>query len=247
MIISGTTLTNTGYVVDVQPIYTTGLFAHYDPNSGISGSSFLDSSGNGYTATIYNSPTTVTLANGQKVLQLNSASTQWYAYTAGYSNSGVNGQALTFDAWFNTASAATSQGVIGEWGQAGFSGGWNDTIIGMTTTNLAGGYYNGATSGYVTGPTYTANQWYNVTISCQSGLYTLYINGVQYATVATTRVSSPSPMWWAVGLSSQAPQYLGGVTGYFNGYLGPVKLYIGTLTAQQVAQNFNAVRWRYGV
>jgi hypothetical protein len=80
MIIQGVTLRNTGIVADVQPIYTTNLVANYDPNTGISGSTFLDSSGNGYTATIYNSPSTVTV-NGYKVLQLNSASSQYYVYT----------------------------------------------------------------------------------------------------------------------------------------------------------------------
>ena len=121
MIISGTILTNTGFVKDVQPIYTTGLFANYDPETGISGSTFLDSSGNGYNATISGSPSTATVGNGHTVLQLNSASSQWYAYTTGYSNTGVNGQALTFDAWFNTSSASTSQTVISEFGQAGYS------------------------------------------------------------------------------------------------------------------------------
>ena len=61
MIISGAKLVNTGYVVDVQPIIATNLVANYDPATGISGSTFTDSSGNGYNATLYNSPTTTTI------------------------------------------------------------------------------------------------------------------------------------------------------------------------------------------
>ena len=52
MIISGVNLTNTGFVVDVQGIVKTNLVANYDPATGISGSTFTDSSGNGYNATI---------------------------------------------------------------------------------------------------------------------------------------------------------------------------------------------------
>ena len=70
---------------------------------------------------------------------------------------------------------------------------------------------------------------------------------VQYGTLVTTRASSPSPIYWAIGHPDSANNYLGGVSGYFNGYMGPVKLYVGTLTATQVLQNFNALRWRYGI
>ena len=46
MIISGVTLTNVGFVVDAT-IVTTNLFANYDAATGISGSTFNDSSGSG--------------------------------------------------------------------------------------------------------------------------------------------------------------------------------------------------------
>ena len=41
--------------------------------------------------------------------------------------------------------------------------------------------------------------------------------------------------------------YLGGANGYWNGYVGPFKIYYSALTQEQVSQNFNAIRGRYGV
>ena len=83
MIISGVKLTNVGYVSDTPPIVTAGIYANYDPATSISGSTLLDSSGNGFNATLYNNPTTATV-NGRTVLRLTAASSQYYVYDNGY-------------------------------------------------------------------------------------------------------------------------------------------------------------------
>ena len=92
MIIQNVKLVNVGYVVDVQPIVTQNLLANYDAATGISGSTFNDSSGNGYNATIFNSPTTTTY-NSTTVLSLDSASSQYFTYTGGYPDA-TNGMYL---------------------------------------------------------------------------------------------------------------------------------------------------------
>ena len=164
MIIRGISLGN-GIVRDVPSIVTANLVANYDPATGLSGSNFTDSSGNGYTATIYGSPSTPVI-HGRTVLQLLSASSQWYSYTSGYSSSLVGG-AVTFDVWFNSFTASTSQILIGEFGQAGYSGGWNDAVMALNTSyKIAGGVYNGSAGGYVAAPTtYAANTWYNAVVT----------------------------------------------------------------------------------
>jgi hypothetical protein len=77
-------------------IVATNLFANYDAATGISGSTFNDSSGNGRNATLFGSPTTTTV-NGTTVLRLTSASSQYFGYTTGYGTS-LN-SAFTFDVW----------------------------------------------------------------------------------------------------------------------------------------------------
>jgi hypothetical protein len=245
MIISGASLRNVGFVVDVQPIITTNLVANYDPATGISGSTFNDSSGNGYNATIYNSPTTTTV-NGKKVLQLSSASSQYYVYPSGYTQ--MTG-AVTFDVWFNTSSASTAQSLIAEFGQSSLSGGWNDEILGLNSTNTLGGVYCSGTGGQVPSiSAYANNTWYNAILTYTPNTITLYINGVSQGSITATRTSTPTPLYYVIGgPDSSAGYYLSGVTGYFNGYLGAVKLYSTALTQQQVTQNFNALRSRYGV
>ena len=247
MIIQNVSLVNVGYVVDVQPIVTTNLVANYDPATGISGSTFNDSSGNGYNATIYNSPTTTTV-NGFTVLQLNGTN-QYYYYTTGYSSTLLGGSA-TFDIWFNTNTNSGQQGLISEYGQAGLAGGWQDAIIGLSSTKMAGGFYNGSNGGYVQSTNnYSTNTWYNLTIACDASYYYFYVNGVlQGSPLNTYRSTTPSPLYYAVGYPDGAGLYLGGAgNGYFSGYIGAAKFYSTALTQSQVTQNFNALRWRYGV
>ena len=246
MIISGAKLVNTGYVVDVQPIIATNLVANYDPATGISGSTFTDSSGNGYNATLYNSPTTTTI-NGYNVLQLNGTN-QYYYYTSGYSSALLGGSA-TMDIWFNTSQNSGQQGLISEYGQAGLTGGWQDAILGLSATKMAGGFYNGSTGGFIQSTAnYSINTWYNLVVACNASTYYLYVNGVLQNTLSTTRQGTPSPLYYAIGYPDGFGGYLGGAgNGYFAGYIGPVKLYSTALTQAQVTQNFNALRGRYGV
>jgi hypothetical protein len=243
MIISGTTLFNTGFVNDVQPIVSTNLVANYDPATGISGSTFNDSSGNGYNATIYNSPTTATV-NGKTVLQLNGTN-QYYYYTSGYTS--LTGS-VTFDAWFNT-SQASQQAIVSEYGQSGLAGGWEDAVLGLNATKLAGGVYNGSTGGYVQSTnTFSTNTWYNLVVTYASSVITLYVNGVSQGTLSTTRSTTPSPLYYAVGYPDGSGTYLGnGGNAYFKGYIGAVKFYNAALNQTQITQNFTALRGRYGI
>jgi hypothetical protein len=244
MIISGTVVTN-AKIVDVQPIYTTNLVANYDAHTSVSGTTFSDTSGNGYNATIYNSASTTTY-NGYNVLQLNSTSSQYFTYTSGYTTMGT---AVTFDAWFYSKSAGTAQVVISEFGQSGYSGGWNDDIMGMNTTNILGGVYCAGNGGQVPSiSSWNANQWYHVVFTYSANTLTLYINGVNQGSVTSTRSTTPTTLYYAFGYpDSSAGYYLSGANGYFNGYIGAIKLYSAALTQTQVTRNFNALRYRYGI
>jgi hypothetical protein len=215
--------------------------ANYDPSTGISGSTFVDSSGNGYHAQLFGSPTT-TVLNGYTVLRLNGIN-QYYYNTAGFSSSMLGGS-VTYDVWFRTSSASTTQTLLSEYGKIGLvANGWRDAILGLTSSKMSGGVYNGfvpSRSGYL------ANTWYNLVVTYASGVIRLYVNGVNQGSLNRTRITTPSVLYYAIGYPDFNGMFLGGVKNYFNGYVGPVKFYSVALTQSEITQNFIALRWRYG-
>ena len=108
---SGITIGSGISLTEEATIVATNLFANYDAATGISGSTFNDSSGNGRNATLFGSPTTTTV-NGYTVLRLTSASSQYFGYTTGYGTS--LDSAFTFDVWCQNLSASTAGNLIGE-------------------------------------------------------------------------------------------------------------------------------------
>jgi len=246
MIIQNVKLVNVGYVVDVQPIITQNLLANYDAATGISGATFLDSSGNGYDATIFNSPTTTTY-NGTTVLNLDSASSQYFTYTGGYPAAAND---ITHDVWFySTATTGTQQTLISEWNGYPYPTGWTDAQLGMNSNGkIAGAVWNNSGAGLESTDTWTNNTWYNAVLSYSNSVLSLYLNGVlQTSSPTWGRIMGGDP-YYAYGYPDATNgMYLGGVKDYFKGYIGAVKLYSIGLTQAQVTQNFNALRGRYGV
>jgi Concanavalin A-like lectin/glucanases superfamily len=225
-------------------IITTNLFANYDAASGISGSTFSDSSGNGRNATLFGSPTTTTI-NGTQVLRLTSASSQYFGYTTGYGTS--LDSAFTFDVWCQNLSASTAGTLIGEWNNSTFSSGWTDAQMGFNAAQINCGVYNTAYATAQSG--WNNTTWYNIvmTYNGAAGIAT-YVNGIAGGTQAGAK-SNPggAGTFLSMGKPDGVGTYLNGVTNYFNGYIGAWKIYNTALTANQITQNFNALRSRYGV
>jgi hypothetical protein len=88
------------------------------------------------------------------------------------------------------------------------------------------------------------SDWYQVVGTYTSGSRILYINGVQVNSDTQTGTIATN----ASGMSTGA---LGGNSGgygyYFNGNIGVVRIYNRALSANEVMQNFNATRGRYGI
>jgi hypothetical protein len=104
--------------------------------------------------------------------------------------------------------------------------------------------WNGSTS-YAVGANATMNAWSHLTMvfDWPNSIMRVYINGTQ----ATT-----TPLSGGTGFSSPtSPLYLGQRAGdtvdRFAGKMGPIRLYNKALSADEVSQNFNAVRGRYGL
>ena len=243
MIISGVKLTNVGYVSDTPPIVTAGIYANYDPATSISGSTLLDSSGNGFNATLYNNPTTATV-NGRTVLRLTAASSQYYVYDNGYGTDLNN--AFTFDVWARNLSAGAGGILISEWDNPNASvSGWTDDQMGFSTGTINMGVYN---TGYVTGPGWSSSNWYHIVMCYDvnvSPTLQTYVNGVF---VGSTDGAKGSPGNTFLTMGAAGNDYIGIINiPYFNGYVGAWKIYNRALTANEVSQNFAAFRARYGV
>lgn len=89
------------------------------------------------------------------------------------------------------------------------------------------------------------NNWHNIVTTFNSGTNQLYIDGI-YDTQQTgkTLSSFTSTYYYIVGAGYAAGRSLG--TNYFSGSISNFKFYNRALTAQEIAQNFEALRGRYG-
>jgi hypothetical protein len=234
-----------GINVDTQipsySIVTTNLFANYDAATGISGSTFNDSSGNNRNATLFGSPTTTT-DNGTTVLRLTSASSQYFGSTNGYGTS--LDSAFTYDVWCRNLSAATNGSLISEWADNTFNSGWTDNNMGFTSTDINCQVYP---AGYATAKTGWSNSsWYNIVMTYNSsvGMKT-FVNATAGGVTVGAR-TLPASTFLSMGKPSNF-DYLNGVTQYFNGYIGAWKIYSRALTVEEITQNYNALRGRYGL
>jgi hypothetical protein len=86
--------------------------------------------------------------------------------------------------------------------------------------------------------TLTANQWYYVVCKREAGVNSLYINNTIYT--YTSDVSFPGGTLFKIGTD-------GNNNYFFNGNLALIQLYNRALSANEITQNFNATRARFGV
>lgn len=243
MIIRGVNLTNVGYVSDTPPIVSTGIYANYDALTGISGSTFTDSTGNGHNATLRNGATTATF-NSRQVLRLSGAASQYFVDTNGYNNDLDN--AFTYDVWCCPLTGASPGVLIGEWDNSDINtGGWTTDLMGFANGTIQMGVYN---TGYVTGPSWNLLNWYHIVMtydSTTSPTLKTYVNNAYVGSTDGAK-GSPSPTYLTMGAPGN--DYIGiSGTPYFNGYIGAWKIYNRALTANEVSQNFAALKGRYGL
>jgi hypothetical protein len=195
-----------------------------------SGPTWTDLSGNGTSFTLVNSPTFNSLDSGGSI-RFTSASTQ---YGTG-SGTPVGLTAYTKSIWFKLASV-TDNNLLSS------SVGGHFMFFGGTSKLYAG---HTAWAGFPTTYSSTANFslgiWYNVclTFDTTNGM-TLYINGVQDSTY-TIQKTGPSGTGQC-NIGSFAP---GG--NLLNGSIAQAMIYNRVLTADEVLQNFNALRRRYNI
>lgn len=208
-------------------IVNSGLTLYLDSNNRKSypgsGTTWANLSSNTNSLTLVNSPTFS--ANG--VFSFNAGSNQ-YATT---SNNVLNSTAYTKCAWFQTQNLSATNNIIsGNNGQHAF---W------LAGGNKLNSGHNGGWSTVQSNTTLVTNQWYFgvVTFNTTTG-WALYLNGLLEVTNAstTTFTGTGDVLVAAYGNSN-----------LFQGQINGVFIYNRVLTAQEIQQNFNALRGRYGI
>lgn len=204
-----------------------------------SGTVWNDLSGNSNTSTLVNSPTYNALNGGS--FAFNGSTT--YATIPDSDLFSFAGQSFTFDYWVYFNNTTSNNGIIGKG-----EGSWEYAIYANGTNGII--FYSWPISG--AGPVYTpphtitfnANQWYHHCWTANGTNSFLFVNGVLIGTNNKSGTHSLGNGTSRVTLGTAGDS--GGLK-YLNGQLSNVKIYNRYLTANEVQQNFEAMRGRYGI
>ena len=219
---------------------TSGLILSLDAgNYPGSGTSWIDTSGNGNTATLINTPTYSSSNGGY--LQFDDASLEY----ATVPNLG-NITNWTVECWFRLTTALTSKVTAIVCNQYDLSTKLNFSIgtnNAPTNRNIAAGFYNGAwrtTTGFVP----LLNTWYQVVGTYDGSTIRQYVNGVpnggtlSYVGIPQSGGEIRIMRRWDDSLTSG---------NFVDGDLGIVRIYNTALSAADVSNNFESARNRYGL
>ena len=243
MIIQGVTL-NGVTVVDASPV-TSSLVLYYDPSNSASypgtGTTITDLSGNGLNGTMSN------ITYTSPYFTYNGTSSQVSVADSALLEPGAG--SWTMEAWVRQT-ASGNDVVLGKFDPGGLS---TDVSYSIRTTNTS--YYaqigSGSGSGstlFVNSTTFvgTSNTWYQLVYVFTNGAtktLETYVNGASIGTVNHNLASI---------LNTTANLYIGSYNNgeyaqWFDGRIGIVRLYNSALTSDQILQNYNVDRSKYGL
>ena len=233
MIISGVTLTGT-YVVDLG-IVTTNLSMFLDAGNASSypgsGTAWTDLSGNSPNGTLTNGPTYTSADGGSIVFD----GTNDFVQCSG----SITATAATFVTWIRrNGTQSDYDGII-------YSRGATATGIQFFgTTNRIAYTWNNAVNTYTwnSGLTLPDLTWCMIAVSVTSSSATAYLCQSSGITSATNTVSHTSTTLNDIKIGQDD---LGGR--FFTGNIATAMIYDRALSADEITQNFNALRGRYGL
>ena len=187
-----------------------------------------DISGNGYTGTLTNDPT-FTPANGGSIV---------FDGTNDYVPTTYNTALTDFTAgvWFNSTNVSGYQRVLDKSFDTGFWIGRNTTLA----NSWGGGVCEGV-SPYGRFITLTDNQWHYIVSRRLGTTHTILGDGISNTISGTVPSTSLSTNILALGRE----YYMG--PSIFKGNISIVHIYNRALSDQEILQNFNTTRARFGV
>lgn len=241
MIIQGVSLNGVN-VIDSQAV-TSGLVYYIDAGNTSSysgsGTSINNIAGTAPgAATITNSPTFTSA--GQASYFTFDGSSQ-YVITSNLIGQSMSGN-ITLECWVNTAS---DNGVIvSEQGQTPPNSNWYDSQIELVSGNLKVAMWPYALGGGVVVGAVTRNVWQQYTLVYSAGTCRGYINGSTTNSYSVTRTFGGTGLYYDI--MGPCSTSLGDGSG-LSGNWSVFKAYNRALSATEVAQNFGALRGRYGI
>jgi hypothetical protein len=147
---------------------------------------------------------------------------------------------FTVDCWFYpTSNPGNSAAIITDiyTSYLNYVIGWGNSEVGSNT--FFGGFYN---NGWVktSGITATLNQWWNLTLTFSNGELKFYSFGNLYSTTSTVNTPQGGGSGYRVGRRWD-------IADYFFGKIPNVKIYNRALSPQEILQNYNAQKSRFGI
>ncbi len=199
---------------------------------------WADLSGNGKNYTLSNGPSYNSVVGGG-VINFTAASSQYANTTASLFNSTTHNK-YTMSVWVYPTSAGD---IVQVNGQSAPNTNYHYSAIEITSGGtIYFGQWTGALSVIATSAQ-SLNAWYNLVITYNGTTATAYVNGVS---VGSSNISWTSPGAQTFMSLMSIDTTSMGTSSYASGSLGQFMVYNQALSAVEVAQNYNALRGRYG-
>ena len=225
------------------PVVLDGLQLYVDAGNILSypttGTTWTDLSGNGNNGTLTNGPTYSSANGGAIVFD----GTNDHVYKGTFAGSITTN--LSLSVWVLFSSLAQGAYVMALGRDVGGTAG------GLALFAILSGipiFELGSGKGRVSsGITPTLNTWYNFAVTADGTNTKFYVNSTLANTSAQSTGQVASSPGFCIGsyINSYIPPVSSGV--YHNGKIANVKIYNRALSTTEVAQNFNALRGRFGI
>ena len=210
------------------------------------GTTWYDLSNNGNNGTLTNGPTFSTLSGGSIVFDGTNDSV--------VTNTAVDNtlNTCTFSAWINRTNLTNQVGIFNNY--ANFSG-FNVLStyasagdISFFYTHLNGGNYIGRQTNT---NAILSNNWYHVVGTwdgtfAPSGLK-IYVNGVRSDSTSFSGGSVTAYAQSEYAMRIGSAYWSNAERGFFNGNIAQASIYNRALTPNEISQNYNATRTRFGI
>jgi len=230
-----------GAIGQYPPIVTNGLIANITAQNSNSyngiGSLWYDISGMSNNTTLVSSPTFNTSKNGYFTFNGNQYASFGKQIISALSSS-------TVCLWVNVNSASSGGAMYCERASSGNDifkidngSNFDGFTVGFVQRNDAGNLTQIKTSVSILN-----SNWTNICVTNNANAITVYINGVSKATGTITNSTLTNS-----GLDARIASDKGDLTQGYNGFISVCQLYNRALTSTEVAQNFNALKSRYGL
>jgi hypothetical protein len=202
------------------------------------GTTWFDVSSRGNNATLYNG---LTLSGGALVLD---GTSDYILAPSCNTLGGLANQAL--EIWVKTPGLGSGQSIGGlicpDYGQISYIGSDGNIVYYLYSTDSGGAYLFSNSS---TGVNMFDNKWHHVVCTRNESAHHIYIDGISRATGTGGGTWTGSTIW--SGMNTQIGNNPNNVGYLFNGSIGLAKIYRKYLTQQEVLQNYNATKTRFGL